>query len=178
MLPLYGCAAYVGWGGEAVELVSLGAEAFGEVPGLPLLSEPMVNSRSAGGLSTLETVGGPVEAGFVEGDLLVEPGDGLGDVSCPALSGVDLALRPNRGFLSGGMAVPPPRAMIGGEFSLCPCLAGMGEIPYRATRLGGLPDTAAGLQVGSGLAGFCQGGFGLAQGGGPIRQTDAHDGVA
>ncbi len=55
-------------------------------------------------------------------------------------------------------------------------LAGLGEIPDRLTRLAGLPHTAAGVEVGPGLSGLLQGRFGLAQGGGPIRQADAHDG--
>ncbi len=74
LLPLRGRSAYLGGGGEAVEVVALGGEASGEVAGVPLLFEPMVDDRLAGGEPTLETVGGAVEAGLVAGDLLVETG--------------------------------------------------------------------------------------------------------
>ena len=68
--------------------------------------------------------------------------------------------------------------MVGSLDGLFACLAGLGEIPDRLTRFGGLPATAASIQVGSGLPGLGQGGFHLAQGGGPIRQADADDGVS
>ena len=58
------------------------------------------------------------------------------------------------------------------------CVAGLCEISDRPTCLAVLPATAAGLQVGPGLLGSGQSGFGLAQGGGPIRQVDAPNGVA
>ncbi len=96
----------------------------------------------------------------------------------PPLLGVDLPLRPHPGFFSGGVAVPPPGAMLGGPLGLFACLAGLGEISDRPTGLAVLPDTAAGVQVGPSLPGLGESGFGLAQGGGPIRQADAHDGVA
>jgi hypothetical protein len=35
--------------------------------------------------------------------------------------------------------------MIGGQLGLFACSAGPGEIPDRSTRLGGLPQTVAGL---------------------------------
>ena len=53
----------------------------------------MVNDRLAGGLPLLETVGGPVETGLEEDDLLVEPVDRGSDVDSPPLLGIDLPLR-------------------------------------------------------------------------------------
>ncbi len=56
-------------------MVAFCADALGEVPGVLLLIEPAVDDSSAGGLQMVETLCGPVEAGLVEGDLLVGPGD-------------------------------------------------------------------------------------------------------
>ena len=162
LLPLRGSSAQLGGGGEAVEVVAFCADAFGEVPCLPLLFEPVVKDGSACGLAMLETVGGPVEAGLVEGDLPVEPGDRGSDVGLPPLLGGDLPLRPHPSFFSSGVAVPPPGAMIGGPLGLLACLAGLGEVPDGPTRLAGLPETAAGVQVGPGLLGLGQSAFGLA----------------
>ncbi len=129
-------------------MVSLCGDAFGEGPGVPLLFEPVVNDRLACGLAMLETVGGPVQSGLMESDLLVEPGDHGGDVGFPPLLGVDLALRRHHRFFSSRIAVPPPGAMIGGPLGVFPRLLG-----------------------------FCPSGFGLLQGSGPIRQADADDGL-
>ena len=161
---------------EAVEVIALCADAFGEVPGVSLLFEPVVNDGLARGLPMLETIGDPVEAGSVEGDLLVERVI-MGRRGLPTAVGRRSPVRPHPSFFSSCMAVPPTGAMIGGPLGLFPCLPGLGEVPDRSTRLGGLPDTAAGLQVGPSLLGLGQSGFGLAQGGGPIRQADADDGV-
>jgi hypothetical protein len=57
-------------------------------------------------------------------------------------------------------------------------VAGLGQIPDPLTRFAGLPDSPAGVEVGPGLASLGQGGFHLAQGGGPIRQADTHQGVS
>jgi hypothetical protein len=73
-------------------VVALGANTFGEVLSVPLLFEAVVNHGSVGGLPMFETVGGLVATVLVEGDLLVEPGDGGGDMAIPALLSVDLPL--------------------------------------------------------------------------------------
>jgi hypothetical protein len=89
-----GSSAHVRGGREAVEVVPLCAEALGEVLGVPLLFEPVVNNDSACCLPMLETVGGPVQTGLVEGDFLVEAREHRSYVGFPPLLGVDLPLRP------------------------------------------------------------------------------------
>ena len=154
------------------------ADALGQVPRVPLLFEPVVDDHFACGLAMLETVGGLVEGGLMEGDLLVEPGNHGGNVGFPLMLGADLTLRRDPGFFSGGMAVLPSAGVIGGPLGLLACLAGLGQIPYCPTRLAVLPDTAAGFQVGPGLPDLGESGFCLAQGGSPIWQADAGDGIA
>ncbi len=56
-----GGLSHLGGGGETVEMVALGGEAFGEASGVSLLLESVVDDRPACGLSMLETVGGPLE---------------------------------------------------------------------------------------------------------------------
>jgi hypothetical protein len=167
--PLHGSSAYFGSGRQAVEVVALRAEVFGEIPGVTLLVEPVVDDRSAGGLPMLETVRGSVDAGLLEGDLLVEPGDGGRDVGFPTFLRLEFLVRPHPGFSSSYVTVPPAGAMVGGLLSLWACLAGLGEISNGPTGLAVLPDTGAGFQVGACLPGLRQGRFGLAQGGRPIR---------
>jgi hypothetical protein len=98
LLSMHGSLAHLGGGRQAVKVVAFGAEALGELAGLALLFEPVVNDLSPDGLPMLETVGGPVEAGLVEGDLLVEPSDGGSDLAFPPLLGIGLPLYPHPGF--------------------------------------------------------------------------------
>ena len=87
---MHGSSAYLGGGGEAVEVVALGGKPVGEVAGVALLFESIADDLLAGGEPTLETVGGTVQAGLVTGDLLVETADHGRHVGVPALLGVDL----------------------------------------------------------------------------------------
>ena len=59
LLGSHGSSADLGGWGEAVEVVAFGVEALGEVPGVPLLFESVVNDGSAGGLPMLETARRP-----------------------------------------------------------------------------------------------------------------------
>jgi hypothetical protein len=74
--------ANLGRGWQAVEVVAFCAGALGEVPGVSSLLEPVVNDRSRGGLSMLEPVGSPVEAGLVEGESELESVYRSGQVAC------------------------------------------------------------------------------------------------
>jgi hypothetical protein len=159
-------------------VVTFGVEALGEVPGVPLLFESVVDDGSDGGLALLELLGPPLEAGSVEGDGLVEPVDGGGDVGVPLLLGVDLPLCPHASFFSGGPAVAPPGALIGGPLGLLAGVAGVGEVTDGSTFFGGPPNTGPGVQVLPSLLGVGQGGFGLTQRVGSVRQADAGDGVS
>jgi hypothetical protein len=67
----HGRAAPFRGGRQAVEVIALGTEALGKVAGTPLLFESMLEDRSACRLPMLEMVGGPVDGGLVQGDLLV-----------------------------------------------------------------------------------------------------------
>jgi hypothetical protein len=178
LLPLHGRSAYLGGGGDIVEVVALRGKTVGEVVGVALLFEPAADDHTAGGDPTVEAVSGALQAGLVDGDLLVETGDHGRHVGFPALLGVDLPLRPNCGFLTGGVTVPPAGADLGRMLGLLAGVAGLGQIPDRLTGFAVLPQTAAGVEVGPGLAGLGQGGFRSAQGGGPIRQADTDHGFA
>ena len=88
LLALQGSSAYLGGGGEAVEVVALGGKPLGEVAGVALLFEPVTDDRLAGGEPTLQTVSGAIQGGLVAGDLLVETADNGSHVGVPPLLGV------------------------------------------------------------------------------------------
>ncbi len=178
LLFLCGGSSYVGGGGEAVEVVALGGEASGEVAGVALLCEAVADEGLAGREPVLEAVGDGIEAGLVVCDLLVEPADQGRDVGVPALLGVEFTLGPDSGFFPGGVTVPPAVASGGSLLSMLVGVAGLGEIPDGPACVGVLPDALAGGEVGAGLVGLGEGGFGLAQGGGPIGQADTSDGIS
>ena len=94
LLPLRGRSAYLGGGGEAVEVVALGGKAVGEVVGVALLFEPVADDHLAGGDPAVETVSGAIQGGLAAGDLLIETADHGRHVCFPPLLGVDPALRP------------------------------------------------------------------------------------
>ena len=143
---------------------------------MALLFEPIADHLLAGGEPTLETVGGAVQAGLVTDDLLVETAYHGRNVRFPPVLGVDVPLRPECGFLPGGVTVPPAGADLGRLLGLSAGLAGLGEFPDRLIRLGALPHTAAGVEVEPDSLGLRQRSFGLGHSGGPIWQADAHDG--
>ena len=115
-------------------MVAHGGKAVGEGARAALLFEPVVNDRSAGSEPTLELVRSAFQAGLVEGDLGIEPGNGGPDVGFPPFLGLDLPLRPHPGLFSGGVAVPPADPIAGNLFGLSTGVANQGEIPD------GLPD--------------------------------------
>jgi hypothetical protein len=71
LLSLRSNSAYLGDDREAFEMVALSGESVGEVAGMALVFEPMVNNHSTGREPTLETVGGALHAGLVRGDVPV-----------------------------------------------------------------------------------------------------------
>jgi hypothetical protein len=173
-----GGPADVGGRRDAVEVVALDAELGSEMVRVPPPLEGVVHDGVGGGLAMLETVSGSVKTSLLAGDLFVEPSDGGHNLGFPPLLGVALPLCPHSSFFSSCMAVPPPGAAIGGPLGPFSCLASLGKVPDRPTGLGGLPEAAAGVEVRPGLPGLRQSSFGLAQGGSPIRQAEANDGIA
>ncbi len=131
LLPLYGSSAYLRGGREAVEVVALCVETFGEVGCVGLLLKPVVNDRTARGPTMLEPGSSPVEAGVEEGDLLVEPGDGRSDLGLPSLLGVDLPLRPYLCFFSSCGALAPSGVVLGDPLDPLPSRPRLCQLPYR-----------------------------------------------
>ena len=154
MLPLRRRSAYLGGGGETVEVVALGSKPVAEVAGVALLFQPIADDQAAGAEPTFETVGGAVQAGLVTDDLLVQTADQRRNVRFPPLLGVDLPLRLECGFLPGVVPVPPAGADLGRLLGLSAGVAGPAEIPDRLTRLSALPHTAAGVEFDPGFLGL------------------------
>jgi hypothetical protein len=151
-------------------------ESAGEGSGVALLFMGVVDDPQGGCLVTVTMSGRLVEGGLKPGDLLLKRVDVGNDVGAPALLCIGFSLRPLFGLAEGGgVALPPASSLLRDGLGSLEGGSGLGQITDRPPWVGVGPDASPVVEVGAGLLGYLQGLFGLAEGGGPVRQDNAVD---
>jgi hypothetical protein len=156
----------------------VGIESCDELVGVSLLCDAKVEDGPGRGFPSVQTGGSLIDRGLVKGNVVVQAGDLGCHVRVPASLGIRFSYRPLRCRLPGCVAVPPAVSVLDGPLGALPFSAGFGQVPDRPRGLGAGSDATAVRQIGSSLPCPLKGLFGLAQGGGPVRQSDADDRLA